>query len=208
MKIVGIGLNKTGTKTLRHYLMGMGCKHKTYDIEAFENLQNGELEKVFAEMDDYDSFEDWPWPLIYKEIDEYFDDALFILTKRKNPETWYKSLCKMAVRRGPFKNFEKYIYGYAMPQGRKKEHIAFYNNHNHEVREYFKDRPHKLLEITWGEGSEGERIAKFIGKPNVVLKSAHINKSAKVYSGDNLFIAQLNRILYQSARYISRKLWK
>lgn len=199
MKIIGIGLNKTGTKTLQYYLTEMGCKHLTYDIEAFNNYRAGNMDKVFSVMECYDSFEDWPWPLFYKEIDRQFEDAKFILTTRKSPEVWFSSLCKMAVRQGPFKNFMPQIYGYSMPQGRKKEHIDFYNKHNEEVVEYFKNRPGKLLEICWGKGDDGAKVAKFIGKPTVVLEPVHINKSLSVYGGDNLFLAHINRILYQSA---------
>lgn len=204
MKIIGIGLNKTGTKTLKHYLTEMGLSHLSYNIAAFKDYRAGNLSKIFTLMERYDSFEDWPWPLFYREIDTHFKDALFVLTTRKNPEIWYQSLCKMAVRRGPFKNFEHYIYGYAMPQGKKKEHIDFYNEHNRQVIEYFKDRPHKLLEVCWGNGDDGTKVAKFLGKSNIILEPKHINKSMPVYSGDNLWLAHINRILFQSAQSFVR----
>jgi hypothetical protein len=208
MKIVGIGLNKTGTKTLKHYLVEMGFNHLSYDIVSFEDFRAGNLSKIFERMENYDSFEDWPWSLFYKDIDRHFEDALFILTTRKSPEIWYQSLCKMAVRMGPFKNFEHHIYGYSMPHGKKKEHIDFYNKHNREVIEYFKDRPHKVLQLCWGNGDDGTKLAQFVGKPNVDLKPQHINKSRSVYSGDNWWLGHINRILFQSAQSIVRRLRK
>lgn len=202
MKVIGIGLNKTGTKTLGHYLSNMGLRHTSFSLELFNHYKSGNLSQVLDFMDDYDSFEDWPWPLIYKEIDEKYEDAYFILTKRKSVESWYKSLCKMAVRKGPLVQFEKYIYGSGMPQGRKKEYFEFYNNHNEEVEEYFKDRPGKLLKLCWEKGDNPNKIASFLGLPETTIEPVHINKSRSVYSGDNLMIAQIYRIVYQTARKI------
>ncbi|MEM9547604.1 MAG: sulfotransferase [Bacteroidota bacterium] len=197
MKVIGVGLNKTGTKTLRAYLREMGFKHHTYDLPLFKEYRKGNLEAIFTVMDEYDSFEDWPWPLMYKEIDERYKDAKFILTTRKTPETWYKSLCKMAVRMGPMSDFEKHIYGYSMPHGHKKEHIDYYNRYNMEVEEYFKGRPDKLLKICFGEGGEGKKIADFLNRPEVTLSKPHRNKSPKVYEGDHLFWAHVHRIRFQ-----------
>ena len=197
MKVIGVGLNKTGTKTLRAYLQEMGFKHHTYDLPLFKEYRKGNFDSIFKVMDEYDSFEDWPWPLMYKEIDKKYKDAKFILTTRKNPETWYKSLCKMSVRMGPMSDFEKYIYGYSMPHGKKKEHIDYYNKHNQEVEEYFKDRPEKLLKICFGPEDSGKRIAEFLNKPEVTLANSHRNKSPEVYAGDNLFLAHVHRIKFQ-----------
>jgi len=197
MKVVGVGLNKTGTKTLRAYLTKMGMRNHTYDLPMFKAYQKGDFERIFAVMDEYDSFEYWPWPLMYKEIDEHYPDAYFILTMRKTPETWYKSLCKMAVRMGPMSDFEKHIYGYSMPHGKKKEHIDFYNKHNAEVEAYFKERPEKLLKICFGEGNEGEKIARFLNMEAVELSNPHRNKSPKMYDGEVLWLAHLHRIKFQ-----------
>lgn len=206
VKVIGVGLNKTGTKTLRAYLIKMGCKHHTYDLPLFKAYQNGNFEAIFEVMDKYDSFEDWPWPLMYKEIDQKYPDAKFILTTRKTPETWYKSLCKMAVRMGPMSDFEKHIYGYSMPHGHKKEHIEFYNQHNQEVEKYFENRKGKLLKICFGKGNNGKEIADFLDLDEVILDNPQRNKSPKVYEGDNLSLAHLNRIKFQTIWKINRQI--
>lgn len=198
MKVIGVGLNKTGTKTLMKYLKGMGLRHHSYDLECFKAYQIGNWDYLFGLMEHYDSFEDWPWPLMYKEIDQRFPDAVFILTVRKNADTWYKSLCKMAVRMGPLTDFEKHIYGYSMPHGRKQEHIDIYNRHNREVEAYFKDRPGKLLKVCWGEGDSAEEVARFLNKEVPELAQVHSNKSAPVYDGDVLWLAHYHRIVFQT----------
>ncbi len=204
MKIIGIGLNKTGTKTLRSYLKELGYRHQSYDLAMFNDYRANNLEKLFGVMENYDSFEDWPWPLMYKEIDKQFEDALFILTMRKSPERWYKSLCKMAVRMGPFNDFEKHIYGYAMPHGKKEDHINFYNKHNKEVKEYFKDRPNKLLVLCWENGDDPDKLLTFLGISNTTLTPKHVNKSAPVYEGETLWLAHINRVVYQAKWYTTR----
>ena len=205
-KVVGIGLNKTGTKTLMICLQRWGYRHKTYDLEAFNRFRAGDIESLLQTVAEYDSLEDWPWPLIFREIDERFPDCKFILTKRKNPEVWYRSLCKMAVRLGPFHDFEEHIYGYAMPHGHKDEHIRFYNAHNRAVEEHFRDRPHKLLTICWETGSGLQELADFVGQDAQGQSVPHINKRFRhLYTGDSTLIAHLNRIAYQTAQPLFKK---
>lgn len=202
MKVLGVGLNKTGTKTLGNYLKLLGLKHHTYSLDMFKAYQAGDWDTLWATIDEYDSFEDWPWPLMYQEFDKRYPDAKFILTTRKTPETWYRSLCKMAVRMGPLKDFEQHIYGYAMPHGHQKEHINIYNKHNKQVEAYFADQPDKLLKVCWGTGSSISDLAEFLALPiQEMPKKTHANQSDKVYSGDTLWKAHLHRIRYQSKWY-------
>lgn len=199
-RVVGIGLNKTGTKTLRACLREWGYRHRTYDREAFASLESGDVEGVLDSMDDFDSFEDWPWPLLYREIDARYPDARFVLTTRADADTWYRSLCKMTVRIGPL-DVEEPVYGHAMPQGHRSEHIEFYERHNREVRAHFADRPGKLIEICWERDGSADRLADFLGEPRLDLLP-HVNHSDRVYSGDVRWIAQLNRVAYQRMRAV------
>lgn len=200
-KVIGVGLNKTGTKTLKRYLLLWGFRHRTYDLDAFRLYRAGKTKELLQSMEQSDSFEDWPWPLMYREIDERFPDAKFVLTTRKTPDVWFRSLCNMAVRMGPLKDFEKHIYGYAMPQGRRDEHVRIYEAHNQAVIEHFSDRPGKLLEICWEKGDGIEEVADFLGLETPDVPPVHANKSAKVYTGDSLLLAHANRIAFQTAWY-------
>ena len=207
MKVIGVGLNKTGTKTLKHILENWELRHQSYDLTAFNLYREGKVEQLLDWMEDYDSFEDWPWPLMYREIDARFPDTVFVLTTRSSPDRWYKSLCKMAVRMGPLSDFEEHIYGYRMPHGHKQEHVEFYERHNREVAEYFRDRPGKLIEICWEQGDDVSELANAIGRTAPTEKMPHVNESVPVYSGDNLWAAHANRIVFQTRRKIVR-LWK
>lgn len=206
-KVIGIGLNKTGTKTMAHYLRAWGYRHRTYDSNtvkaspSFELYSAGEIDALMEIVASFDSFEDWPWPLLYREIDERFPDARFVLTKRSSAETWYRSLCNMAVRIGPLPLYEKAVYGSSMPQGRKAEHIRIYEEHNRAVEAHFEGRPGKLLTLAWGEGNEPAKLAAFLGLDDVDTEPAHVNRSpGKVYSGDSLIAAHAHRLVYQTLR--------
>lgn len=114
MKVFGIGLNKTGTKTPGACFTTMGFRNKSYDMKLLRDYSIRNIENTIRVTADYDSFEDWPWPLVYKELDAHYDDAKFILTIRKSPEVWFESLCKHADRTGP-REARRIVYGYTMP---------------------------------------------------------------------------------------------
>lgn len=207
-KVIGIGLNKTATKSLAQCLEALGYQNQSYSLTAFHLYQAQDWQALFNCMDKYDSFEDWPWPLMYREIDERYPDARFILTTRATADLWYESLCKMAVRMGPLKQFEEHIYGYAMPHGRRKEHLRFYEQHNQSVRQYFANKPGKLLEISFDDGANMTTLCQFLGHPPCDFALPHANKSAPVYAGDTLWRAHISRVVYQSRWYSLRWLKK
>jgi len=175
MKVFGIGLNKTGTKTLGVCFNELGYLHKSVDKQAFELFKKGDLNGLFNIIDGYDSFEDWPWPLIYKETYEKYPNSKFILTIRHDPETWYQSLCRHSDRTGPT-NYRKVIYGYAMPHNYKKEHIEFYTTYNQAVRDFFSNKPKQLLEVCWEKGDGWKELCNFLEKEIPRKPFPHANK--------------------------------
>ena len=204
MKVFGIGLNKTGTKTLGTYLQAFGFRHRSYDSDntrtspSYDLYQAGQVDRLLDIMEDYDSCEDWPWPLLYQQLDERFPDARFVLTVRASADVWYRSLCNMAVRLGPFPLWERLVYGHAMPQGHRQQHVEIYQTHNARVSEYFRDRPGKLLTVCWERGDDVAALARFLDLPVPALPAVHENRSpSRVYSGENRWRAELSRVGYQ-----------
>lgn len=207
VKVIGIGLNKTGTKTMSHHLKAWGLTHRTYDSAtttespSFDLFQSGDIDALMDIVASHDSLEDWPWPLLYREIDERFPGAKFVLTTRTSADVWYRSLCNMAVRIGPLPLFENLVYGSSMPHGRRAEHIRIYDEHNESVEQYFRDRPGKLLKLTWGAGDEALKLAGFLGLDHVDTSPLHINRSpSNVYAGNSLLRAHAHRWIYQKFR--------
>jgi hypothetical protein len=164
MKVFGIGLNKTGTSTLAACLRELGFRHTSCDLKLTRQAHRDNMGPVFEWADQYESFEDWPWPLVYKELDHRYDDAKFILTRRSSPEVWFDSLKRHALRTGPTE-YRKIAYGHEMPLGKKKEHIDQYRTHNAEVRRHFSGREEKLAELCWEEGDGWEKLCSFLDEP-------------------------------------------
>ncbi|HFD80776.1 MAG TPA: sulfotransferase family protein [Gammaproteobacteria bacterium] len=176
MKIFGIGVNKTGTKSLGEALSRLGFNHRAWSRETYEIYREHGVPGLLGVVEKYDSFEDWPWPLVYREIDEAVPGSKFILTLRESPELWYRSLCKHSMRTGP-NVMRSEIYGYPIPQMNKDEHIRFYNEHVENVRNYFKGRPDDLLEVCWGRGDGWSELAAFLGCECPDEPFPHRNKS-------------------------------
>ena len=54
-----------------------------------ENIQRIAFEQVHK----YDAFQDNPWPILFRELDESFPGSKFIMTRR-NSDSWIKSVVK------------------------------------------------------------------------------------------------------------------
>ena len=176
MKVFGIGLNKTGTKTLGACFTTLGFRNKSYDLELLRDYSFDRTESIIHVAKKYDSFEDWPWPLLYKELDTHFIDAKFILTIRKSPEVWFESLCKHADRTGP-KEARKIVYGHTMPHNYQYHHISYYNKHIDNVQRYFANREDKLIILCWENGDKWDKISSFLGMPEPDIPFPHLNNS-------------------------------
>lgn len=182
MKVFGIGLNKTGTTTLKVCLEKIGYKVKGCDLELTRCATKSNLESIYETVRQYDGFQDWPWPLVYEEIDQRYPNSKFILTTRSDSETWFQSLKKHANRTGPTE-YRKLVYGHEMPHGRKEHHIEIYKRHNEEVLNYFKGRDDDLLTVCWETGTGWEELCGFLDAdiPDVPLPHAKKSPDRKSY---------------------------
>lgn len=128
------------------------------------DVRAGKLDTVLDVMTQYDAFEDWPWPLVYREAYEtYGDAARFILTVRKDEDTWFRSIEQHGYGTDPMKSM-KSSYGYYRPFGRKNEFVEIYREHNAAVRDYFADKPHVFTEFCLEKGDSWERLCNLLGQ--------------------------------------------
>lgn len=170
MKVVGIGYPRTGTKTLGTCFRTLGFTNATWMSSEYELFEEDQFDRLMNDAESYDSFEDLPWCLLYKEIDERFPNSKFILTLRKNERQWFESMRKHEVRIGN---------GIYWPTSGPKydEEINTYRKHNASVRNYFKNRSHDLLEICWENGDGWEKLCTFLDKPVPSTSFPHANKT-------------------------------
>ena len=175
-KVFGIGMNKTGTTTLKACLEQLGYTVCGPDLELLRCVNRGELGPVFEFAENYDGFQDWPWPFVYEEMDRRYENSKFILTRRKNGDAWFDSLKKHSIKTGPTE-YRKIAYGYKMPAGKKPHHVNIYEKHNEKVRAYFEERKDDFLEVCWEEGDGWEEMCGFLGHDVPRVEFPHRNKS-------------------------------
>jgi hypothetical protein len=178
-KIFGIGLNKTGTTSIGYYFEQLGYKHKC--APGYKNIYNAKnkINKIYKIVDKFEFFEDWPWPLIYKELYYKYPKSKFILTIRKNAEEWFYSLLRHSKLK-PKTQQRLAVYGYYDPnESNKIAHKTVYNKHNRDVINFFKENnPDRLLILSTDDLNKEEKIYKFIGKSfdkNNFIKYPHKN---------------------------------
>jgi hypothetical protein len=183
VKIIGVGLNKTGTTTLGACFKILGFRHLSMRRDLVMAWRDGRLDKIFAETDRYDSFEDWPYPLIYRELAERYTDAKFILTVRASPEIWLESISSHALRIAATGEVRKLIYGAAFPQNAPEQYLAVYDRHNREVLDFLGDRVRKLC---WETGDGWSELCSFIDVPQPDMPMPWQNRAARPSFGRQL----------------------
>lgn len=162
-KVFGIGLIKTGTTSLGAALEALGYDNShQHRANLLRETQRRNLRAICRHVDCHDSFEDWPWPLLYREIARRYPNSRFILTRRADEECWLQSVKSHAERLGPSLGREMF-FGFAMPQGHESAYLEQYRRHLDDVHEYFAAEPDRLLEVCWDDGDGWAELGRFLG---------------------------------------------
>lgn len=149
LKVIGAGLGRTGTMSLKLALEQLGFGPCYHMVEVFKNPQaprwwveaaegRPDWERIF---EGYAATVDWPNATFYAELADHYPDAKVILTER-DPEAWFRSTQQTIFAEGsspPVADFgemnEKVIR--RLFGGRMHDHdhvIDVYQRHNAEVR--------------------------------------------------------------------------
>lgn len=155
-----------------------------YRVTGPNGVQDPSISKNILSLADsivpyYDAFQDNPWPLLYRYIDQKYLEALFILTLR-DPDDWLKSVLRYFGNKST--PMREMIYGYGSPIGHESEYIDRYNKHNEEVMYYFRNRSDKLLVINIFEGDGWNELCPFLNKPVPNIPFPHENRTVKPYN--------------------------
>ena len=222
-KIFGIGLNKTGTSSLGRFFEKCGYNmHEDYScikinmaLDLQNNINMDKATLLLDIVDNYDVFEDWPWPLIYKQCLERYPDSKFVLTIRADAEEWFRSLYYHCKKLGPTKQI-KSVYGHYTPNHEtKKDFIEYYKRHNAKAVEFFKDKPGKLLILSTDtdDSKKSDILAKFcdldklskIPYPNANKNTIELNKEDlyPVVYPDNICKLLFETQFYIESSYIN-----
>jgi len=185
MKIIGAGVSKTGTFSLKFALdkLGFPCYHfgntlinyAKGDLEMWNNYMEGKSDmdwhKLFA---DYEAVTDAPTYLYIPEVMEAFPDAKVILSVR-DPERWWVSFLDTYEKHNAavkpilflpsFREFQRAFLNairIAFNDDISKENaIPFFNSHNEKIKKLVP--PDRLLIFNVKEG--WEPLCDFLGVP-------------------------------------------
>lgn len=175
-KVFIIGLGKTGTTSVGCALGKLGYRNKTFDPELVLAYRNGAAAPINAALTNYDSFDDFPWPLMFEELATRFPDAKFILTMRRNKDVWFRSLSQHAWR-APDGTYRKVGYGVEQPQFHRRRMLSIYTRHTETVRAFFADEPDRLLTMCLDNDDGWVKLCSFLGKPVPPTAFIHANKT-------------------------------
>jgi hypothetical protein len=125
-----------------------------------------------------DAVQDMPFPLMFRELDQAFPGAKFILTVR-DADSWFRSISSH-FNDTP-SGLQQLTYGEDAPApvGHEARYKQVYEAHNAAVLDYFKDRPEDLLVMDLQRGDGWAQLCPFIGAKIPDAPFAHAN-SAKV----------------------------
>jgi len=160
-KVFGIGFHKTGTTSLAAALRQLG-----YSVTGPNGVHRSDIAQIawpmcLSLMEQFDAFQDNPWPVLYRELYAYCPEEKFILTIR-DADSWLKSV------RGFFGQqvtpMRAWIYGHGGPEGNEKSYLERYERHNREVIEFFEDKPGKLLVMDLSNGDGWEKLCAFLNE--------------------------------------------
>jgi len=173
-KVFGIGFHKTGTKSLAVALSILGYRVTGPNGVNDPNISRNVRLVVCSLVQQYDAFQDNPWPILFEELDRAYPGSKFILTLRPTAE-WIKSVVRnFGTATTPMR---EWIYGVGFPEGNEDIYISRYKQHNKEVIEYFHDRSDDFLIFRITEGEGWEKLCPFLNKDVPHREFPHANKA-------------------------------
>ena len=92
-KVFCIGFHKTGTTSLAEALRMLGYSVTGPNFVEDKRILDQALALALEVTNRYDAFQDNPWPILYKEMDEAYPGSKFILTTRPT-DRWIRSVVK------------------------------------------------------------------------------------------------------------------
>ncbi|MBN36011.1 MAG: hypothetical protein CMM46_14790 [Rhodospirillaceae bacterium] len=176
-KVFGIGLSRTGTRSLTKALqiLGFDTIHYPADEDTYAELAYGQCE--LSVLRDYDGLTDITTVPYYQQLDKIYPGSKFILTVR-DKEGWLKSCANHWFNRPAFKRVEDpdeetYLLMRQLLRAAifgcynfvPERFTWVYDRHVDEVMNYFKDRPRDLLVMNIADGDGFELLAPFLGYP-------------------------------------------
>lgn len=188
-KIFCIGLNKTGTTSLKKEMELQG--YIVGNQRQAEYLIDDWAKRDFRRITKYcraaQFFQDVPFSVPYTFIimDQAFPSSKFILTVRDDAQQWYNSLIRFYgklwgnghippsaedlknatyISQGRPYHIKKLVHNVTDDDLYNKDALLdYYNTHNKNVKDYFRHRKKDLLVINLRDDNSYSRFCEFLG---------------------------------------------
>ena len=203
MRIVGAGLGRTGTNSLKlalERLLGAPCYHM---VEVFEHMDHvptwhaairGEAVDWSPVLGGYEAIVDWPGAAVWRELASAYPDALVLLSTRRDAATWLTSVRATIMESGPqnameddpnlpgFVPMARDMFARFEPDWRNDDAaMAAYDAHNEAVR---REVPAGRL-VEWQPGDGWEPLSSALGVAVPDEPFPHVNTTEEFRSRRN-----------------------
>jgi len=193
MRVVGAGLGRTGTHSLKlalERLLGAPCYHM---VEVFEHMDHvptwhaairGERVDWRPVLGGYDAIVDWPGAAVWRDLASAYPEAYVLLSTRRDAQTWLTSVRATILESGPQNKMEddptlpgfvpmaRDMFARFEPNWRDDDAaMAAYERHNDAV---LAEVPKERL-IQWQPGDGWEPLCKALGVAVPHEEFPHVN---------------------------------
>jgi hypothetical protein len=187
-KVFGLGLSRTGTRSLSSalHVLGLDVAHYPTDRGSLEAMVRGDGR--FPLLEQYDGLTDITTIPYLNELDRDHPGAKFILTVR-DKEGWLRSCKNHWTGRSPFEKIVSTEHETHMEIRRLLRAAVYgcydfnaerfsrvYDEHVARVMKYFEHRPDDLLVMNIVAGDRWEKLAPFVGCPVIEAPFPHKGK--------------------------------
>jgi hypothetical protein len=192
-KIFGIGLSRTGSKSLTAALRALGCQAVHFPTDP---VTQSEFFHFFAEptqtlklslLGRYDGVTDNPVSCVYPQLDRAYPGSKFILTVRgkeswlRSCQLWWDRFVAPVMENDDAQSIWSFMrlagmVTYGTPYFDAMLFSQAYDTHLEAVTRYFHGRDRDLLILNICDGDGWHQLAPFIGAPVPDIPFPHRNK--------------------------------
>ncbi len=171
-KVFVLGDSRTGTTSLHRFFMDAGLRSVHYFIDEVDEIAKAEgLDKPgfdhfkeFVESSGFDAFSDYPTRDFFDQLLTAYPEAYFILSTRKTPDIWRKSMLK-------------FFQGRTDVEESIEKLTSYYLTINDRIRKAYESAP-RFIEVCMEDGSmyNSEKLCKFLNlerKVELLKLNAH-----------------------------------